>query len=258
MSNVILWIADYQLWLYLGLLALFAWQAWAVWHAHHLARYTVFNIEREKYAGQRTRALTSAFLLASLMLAVVLSNQFVAPNLTELLGVPPTPTPIQPTDTPEPTVTPQLVLPGQETATSEIAAGPTATKTPVPAGGSGCQFPLATILSPIPGAILAGKVEVRGTANIENFAFYVIEVSTLGTNWLSVITSPKVTPEPSGPEFSLPVVEGVLGVWDTSLQQPGDYALRLTVYDSAGNSPLPCTIPITIQAFAPTATPTPP
>jgi hypothetical protein len=105
---------------------------------------------------------------------------------------------------------------------------------------------------------LAGKVEVRGTANIENFAFYVIEVSTLGNNWLSVITSPKVTPVPSGPELSMPVVEGILGVWDTSLQEPGNYALRLTVYDSAGNSPLPCTIPITIQAQVPTLTPTPP
>jgi len=258
MADVILWLSDYQLWLYLGLLGLFVWQAWAVWHAHNLTRYTVFNIEREKFAAQRTRALTLSFLIISLLMALLLSNVFVAPNLTELIGVPPTPTAIQPTDTPAPTITPQLVLPGLETATPEIVSGPTSTRTPVPAGGSGCQFPAATILSPIPGAILAGKVEVRGTANTENFAFYVIEVSTLGTNWLSVITSPKVTPVPSGAEFSLPVVDGVLGVWDTSLQQPGDYALRLTVYDSAGNSPLPCTIPITIQSPIPTLSPTPP
>lgn len=259
MSDVILLISDFQLWIYLVLLALFIWQAWAVWHAHHLAHFTtVFNIEREKYVNERTRSLTSAFLIIAIMTAVLLSNTFVAPNLTELLGVPPTPTAIIPTNTPLPTITPQLVLPGISTPTSEIVAGPTSTKTPVPAGGSNCQFPAATILSPIPGAILAGKVEIKGSANIENFAFYVIEVSTLGTNWLSVITSPKITPQPSGPEMSLPVNNGTLGIWDTSLQQPGDYALRLTVYDSAGNSPLPCTIPITIQAFAPTATPTPP
>ena len=258
MPDVILWIFNHQLWLYLGLLALLGWQAWAFWRSNRFARYTVFNIERENFARARTRALTLLFLLGAVFLAALLSNGYLAPNLTELVGAPPTPTLILPTDTPAPTVTPELILPGLETPTAEVAAGPSPTRTPVPAGGSGCQFPLATIRSPIPGAILAGKVEVRGTANIANFAFYVIEVSSLGNNWLSVITSPKVTPEPSGLEFSLPVVDGLLGVWDTSLQQPGQYALRLTVYDSAGNSPVPCTIPITIQLPAPSATLTPP
>ena len=115
------------------------------------------------------------------------------------------------------------------------------------------MFPGATISSPIPGAILAGAVEIRGTAKIENFAFYVIEVSTLGDNWLTIITS---QPDENG--NPRPVTDGILGVWDTSLQDPGDYALRLIVYDSAGNYPVPCTIPITLQRPQPTLTPTPP
>jgi hypothetical protein len=258
MADVVLWIYNHQIWLYCGLATILAWQLWALWRAHRLAHRTVFNIELEKYLGDRQRALTLLFLLAALLIAVVLASGFLAPNLTELLGAPATPTAPRATDTPEPTITPELILPGLESPTVDATSGPTPTRTPVPAGGSNCQFPLATIRSPIPGAILAGKVEIRGTANIQNFAFYVIEVSTLGNNWLSVVTSPKVTPAPSGAEYSQPVIDGVLGVWDTSLQQPGDFALRLTVYDSAGNSLPACTIPITIQAPAPTVTPTPP
>lgn len=256
MPDVVLWIYAYQRWVYVVLLGLSAWQLFLFWRAQRRIKYTVFNIERERFTADRNRALTTAFLCATLMGAVLLSNAFIAPNLTELFGVPPTPTPVLPTDTPAPTVTPELVLPGFESPTPETIAGPTPSRTPVPVGGSGCQFPGATITSPIPGAILAGKVEVRGTANIENFAFYIVEISTLGENWLTVITSQRENP--ADPNSSMkPIVDGVLGEWDTSLQEPGDYALRLTVYDAAGNHPLPCTIPITIQAPFPTPTPTP-
>ncbi|HLF02401.1 MAG TPA: hypothetical protein VI547_10530 [Anaerolineales bacterium] len=249
MPDAILWLSDNQQWIYLILLALCIWNMGLFWRAHHRAQFTTFNIERETFAAQRNRALTLVFLFTALMLAVLLSNAFVAPNLTALLGAPPTPTPILPTFTPAPTFTPELILPGLESPTPEIAVGPTASRTPIPAGGSGCLFPGATITSPIPGAILAGAVEIRGTANIENFAYYVVEISTLGDNWLTVVIS-----QPDALQNPQPVVEGVLGVWDTSLQDPGDYALRLVVYDSAGNHPLPCTIPITIQRPAPTAT----
>lgn len=229
------------------------WQVWAFWHAHHLAHYTVFNIERENYYRDRSRALILLLLFASLFFAVLLSNSFIAPNLTELMGAPPTPTDVLPTFTPEPTVTPELVLPGLETPTLDVAAGPTPTRTLVPPGGSGCQFLSATIRSPIPGAILAGVVQVQGTAQIDNFAFYTVEISTLGDNWLTLFTSQRE--DPTDPNSAMkPVVDGVLGTWDTSLQQPGDYALRLTVYDAAGNHPVPCTIPITIQQPLPTAT----
>ncbi len=256
MPDVILWLSDYQLWIYLGLLALFGWQLWWFWRIQRRLRFTAFSVEREKLGAERAHSLTFAFLFITLMAATLLSNVFIAPSLTELLGAPPTPTVVQPTLTPAPTVTPEFVLPGLESPTPLApVSGPTASRTPIPAGGSGCLFPLATVSSPIPGAILAGRVEVRGTANIENFAFYIVEVSTLGDNWLTVITSQRL--EPQNPDSPMkPVVDGVLGVWDMTLQEPGDYALRLTVYDALGNYPLPCTIPITIQRPAPTATPT--
>ena len=248
MPEAILWIYDHQRWIYLILVALCAWQVFLLWRAQSRLRFTAFSIERENLIRERNRGLTMIFLFAALMAAVLLSNAFLAPNLADLFGFPSTPTPILPTDTPGPTVTAELVLPGLESATPDLQIGPTATRTPVPAGGSGCMFPGATITSPIPGAILADVVEVRGTANIDNFAFYVVEVSTLGENWLTVITAPRVK-DAAGIEHIFPVVDDVLGTWDTRLQDAGDYALRLVVYDAVGNHPVPCTIPITIVAL---------
>jgi len=252
-SDAILWLYDHQRWVFVVLLALCVLQLFLFWRAQTHLRYTAFSIERENIVAARNRSLTLAVLWAALMAAALLSNTFLAPNLTDLFGAAPTPTIPLPTSTPAPTVTPELVLPGLESPTPEAALGPTPSRTPVPAGGAGCLFPLATITSPIPGAILAGEVEVRGAANIENFAFYVVEISTLGENWLTVITS-----QPDSEGHMLPVIDGVLGKWDTRLQEPGDYALRLVVYDAAGNHPVPCTIPITIAPLIePTDTPFP-
>ncbi len=251
MADAILWIARNQRWIYLALILVGAWQLWSWWRAQRRLRFTVFGVEREALISSRSRAMTLAFVALTFMAAVLLLSAFIAPNLTELFGVPPTPTSPFPTDTPAPTWTPFFVLPGLETPTPEVADSPLATRTPVPAAGAGCLNPDATIDSPIPGAILAGEVEVRGTANVENFAFYKVEISTLGENWLPVITSQR-----DENNVTHPVVKGILGKWDTRLQEPGSYALRLVVIDSAGQSPEPCTLPITIVEPAP-PTPTP-
>jgi len=252
MPDVILWIYNHQSWVYGLLIAFCVGALYLIWRTQGRVRYTVFTVERERLAGHRNIYLLLAFIFVALLLSTLISNFFLVPNLSDLFGVPPTPTAIRPTLTPEPSVTPELVLPGFESPTPDVQAGPPATRTPVPAGGSGCMFPLATITSPIPGAILAGVVEIRGTANIDNFAFYVLEVSTLGDNWLTVVTS---SPDEQG--NPKPVIDDVLGSWNSALIDPGDYALRLVVYDSAGNHPAACTIPITIQAPAPTPTDTP-
>lgn len=243
MIDAILWIARYHQWLYLGLSVLGLLQLLLWIRAQHRLSYTLFGLERETVIAARSRSAAMIFIVLLVLAAMALLNTFVAPNLTVLFGAPPTPTPGLATSTPAPTATLPLALPGFETPTQELNLEPTATRTPVPAGGAGCLDAKATINSPIPGAILAGEVEVRGTANIDNFAFYVVEISTLGENWLTVITDIE------------PVENGVLGVWDTRLQTPGDYALRLLVYDSAGQHPEPCTIPITIALPQPTPTP---
>ena len=119
------------------------------------------------------------------------------------------------------------------------APSPTEAATPLPQaefGGLGCENPEATILEPEDGDTVSGLVELVGTANIANFAFYKFEIRPLGaaTGW-----------RPVGADTQ-PVVEDTLGVWDTSLLPAGDYALRLVVTDTQGNAPMPCVIRVRV------------
>ena len=252
MIEAILWISRNQTWIYLLLASVGVLLLWLWWNAQRRLRLARFGIERAMLVNARARAVTVIFMTITLMAALLLLNVFIAPNLTAVFGVPPTSSAGDLlTDTPGPTPTTELVLPGFETPTPEFTAEPTATLTPVPVGGANCLNPQATITSPIPGAILAGEIEVSGTADVDNFAFYVVEISTLGDNWLTVLTS-----QPDAEGKILPVVNGVLGEWNTALQAPGDYALRLLVYNSSGDFSPPCTIPITITApITPSPTP---
>lgn len=121
-------------------------------------------------------------------------------------------------------------------------AGPAATALPeMSLDPSGCENALATLTSPTQDAELRGTVTVEGTANIANFAFYKYEYIALaagapvpGSVWRAVSAG------------TVPVVEGELGAWDTTLVTPGDYAFRLVVTDTAGNAPLPCVVRIRV------------
>ena len=69
-----------------------------------------------------------------------------------------------------------------------------------------------------------------GTANVERFQFYKLEfrgVNEVGA--FHYITGSETA-----------VVNGFLGVWDTSGMPSGTYILRLTVVDVTGNFPIPC------------------
>ncbi len=103
---------------------------------------------------------------------------------------------------------------------------------------SGCVNPRANITSPTPGQAVQGEVELRGSANIDQFAFYKYELSNpeAGDVWVSLAAS------------NTPVTEDVLGTWDSSTVPPGVYHLRLIVTDSEGNSPRACIVPVQVLA----------
>jgi hypothetical protein len=132
---------------------------------------------------------------------------------------------------------PPTLSPDQLTSIALGTPLPTATATvaAIPAG-VGCENPLATLIYPAFGETVAGPIEVLGTANIPDFAFYKLEINGPSTdgNWQTLSAG------------STPVVEGLLGTWDASIYDPGSYSFRMVVYDAAGNWPPPCTVPITI------------
>lgn len=189
----------------------------------------MFRLERE--AAQRTLTLSGVMTaaVAGCALVVFVLTTFVNPAL-----------PASARPTPLPTVSllasPEVVL------DSEGAAVTVTPPSELEGGAAACLNTEATISWPTDGEELSGIVEIQGTANIANFAFYKIEyrsVSSDGT-WRAIMAGT----EPVCEIFC--ETEDFLGTWDTSLVPAADYLLRLVVTDTSGNAPQPCQIRVRV------------
>ena len=145
-----------------------------------------------------------------------------------------------PTETPEPTATIQMTpttTPESATATptAVAVASPTPSETPPPTVEPSVtptpetQADLrAVIAQPVDGAQVSGQVEVVGSADGAGYMGYVLEYASgdqpSETDWLQVAL----------PSYQ-PVSDGVLGVWQTDVLEPGIYSLRLRTSDAGGN-----------------------
>ena len=235
MEQMTAFVEGYERWIYLGLGFVGLWYLRGLWRAQHRMHMGAYILERETASRQRTAALSMLVLLVAAAGIVFMTARHIAPNMSLLFSMN-----VEddgsilitalPTDTPEVLI----LLPGQPTLTPVGTATPLPQNTPVPAAGAGCDNPLAVIVSPLPGAVLSGQVEVQGTADIPDFAFYVLEISTLGDNWLNLHTQNE------------PVLSGILGKWDAARHASGQYAFRIVVYNAAGAFVEPCVIPVSI------------
>ncbi|HDN80085.1 MAG TPA: hypothetical protein ENG33_06455, partial [Chloroflexi bacterium] len=89
------------------------------------------------------------------------------------------------------------------------------------------QVPGASISSPRDNAIVRGQVVIQGTANISDFWKYELHYSpepVSGDQWFPITGV-----------VETPVVDGVLGVWDTTKVPDGSYSIRLRVARRDGN-----------------------
>ncbi len=217
MTDAVFLIARYQIWLYglLGLAALLYLNR--LRQARHILGHTPFGLEKEAALRNQNTALAMLGVLTAIGFGVSFVRSYVAPTLA---ARPTTDPNLQPTPRPSPT------------PISE-SAGPLVVDT------SGCSNPTATLTDPQSGTRISGSYEVRGTANIDNFAFYKFEISGGATNgvWVPLYVG------------SQPVVDGSLGIFDASAYEAGSYAFRLVVMDNAGNSPPPCVVPVTLVAL---------
>ncbi len=101
----------------------------------------------------------------------------------------------------------------------------------------GCTDPSTQISSPIPGQRLSGVFSLYGTASLDNFWYYKIEVrADIATVYNFYARSDK------------PVTNGVLGQIDADLFAPGLYWIRLIVVDLNGAiNTSPCVIPVIFE-----------
>ncbi len=82
--------------------------------------------------------------------------------------------------------------------------------------------PIAVITAPLPCAHVGGAVEIRGTASDAYLAGWVLQYTGGDANtWVTIASS------------NVPVIDGLLAWWDTSLLRPCAYSLRLVVTDKA-------------------------
>lgn len=87
-------------------------------------------------------------------------------------------------------------------------------------------LPTGNITAPLANTYDAGSVIITGTASDSNFNNFQVDygAGTSPTTWNSIANSTK------------PVTNNVLATWNTSLLANGQYTIRLTVTDKAGNN----------------------
>ena len=206
--------------------------------AHTEQAQTIFALERELAVGRQRRARNALCVIVALLAVLTVAKSAIVPGQelprvreptpTQMLILVPTATPETPTPTRTRIPTRPRPTPAPVTETPSV--------TPVPT--LSCPQPGVCIASPAAGQAVQGQVTIRGTANINAFQFYKLEYGQgeEPQRWNSI-----------GEIQRAPVVDGVLGTWDTTGFPAGVYRLRLTVVDISGNFPPPYEIRLVIQ-----------
>jgi hypothetical protein len=224
-TDTIQLITRYQNWIYggLGVAALF--YLWRVLAARGRLSRTPFGLEREAAFLQQNSAFAMLVLLFALAGSAYVITHTILPNINFFAPA------------------------GKATPASAVTATPV-TGSSVVVDSSGCKAESVFLSKPGPHERIAGAFEVRGTAKIPDLAFYQLELSGAGTSgeWRTLDVG-RQNPDPAIQQV-WPVVNDVLGSFDSSLYPPGEYAFRLVALDAAGNSPPPCVVPVTIANVA--------
>ncbi|MBL8133226.1 MAG: SH3 domain-containing protein [Anaerolineae bacterium] len=92
--------------------------------------------------------------------------------------------------------------------------------------------PLGAITWPPPIYLLRGSVEIRGTANLPGMIGHYVEFRALNADYTPVAGDTGWTPATL--PVNIPVIDNVLGVWDTTLVNDGAYEIRLSMITSTG------------------------
>lgn len=230
MEQVLQFFLAYEMWIYgvLGLLAF--WYIFKFARAWEELRSALFGMERENAQARLNRAATMLVILLIGAVAEFALVTFVVPAVPGVLPIP-SPT-LDLYATPTTTLSPASLGVGQTALAPP--AGET-TLTPTGLAALGCVPGQIELLQPGDGDSINGVVTLIGTVDIENFGFYVYEISRPGeTLWLPLQVGRQ------------PVREGELGAWDTSVLSPGEYQLRLVVTDNQGNVLPPCVIRVQV------------
>ena len=227
MEKALQFVENSEILIYIFLAMLAIWQIRKFALAWNELRATYFGMERETAQGRLNQAATMLVMIIVMAVIVFTLVSIVIPSM--------------PGSFPRPTACLDLLATPTTTLASpgvtEEACGPTPTPAELPAA-EGCTPGQVNLTGPKNGDLVTGTITLYGTANIPNFGFYTYEIARPGeTVWLPVQVGRQ------------PVVNDVLGTWDTVALTPGDYQLRLVVTDNTGIALEPCAIQVRVAAM---------
>jgi hypothetical protein len=221
MYEILQYLRDLEYLIYIVLGSLAVWQFRKFYLAWEELRAAAFGLEKE---SAQLRLNRSAALLVVLLFLGTAEFGLVSYIIPAMPGVNPIPTP-----------TVDLLA----TPTSTLALDPNLDSTPQPVSPpfvtdintTGCIANEVMITYPENNSTVSGIVEVEGTVDIADFGFYKFEISAANTNnWLTVQAG------------DTPKEDEMLGFWDTTQLQAGNYYLRLVVIDNQGIQLDPCAV----------------
>lgn len=214
-------------------------------------RQALYSLEREAANSRLVRGVLMIFVFAAIAFGTYVIASYVRPNLPVetpsstptapfiLTSATPTPTfQPSPTRTPRPTLTPTGVIPATPAAVPTIDQ---ATPTPsVAVPSASCPDPNVQLTAPAAGQTFNGVIQLRGTAETANFAFYKFTIQGPGTGNVAK-TAGDVVREPKRDTF--------LGDIDPAglMGQPGVYIISLVVVDNTGNEAPHCAVPVILK-----------
>ncbi len=259
MDSIYVFLIRNDVWIYILCSLGLVWYLSELWRSRRILRSAMYGLEQERGQRIQRRAITYVVLFALVIGAVTYVNLQIAPSLPPALLRPPTPTPnifATPLSSPTPlgglqpdtastlsiaatvTLDSQEALPGfteDDTSVLTTTAVPTATQLFVL---NDCSAE-SNISAPPHGASSAGSVTFFGTAITEGFSSFDLEALGPETDnqWES-ITDGGITD---------PIVDGILWTAELSSWQPGQYAIRLTVFNSTDDLTGQCTIQLTLD-----------
>jgi hypothetical protein len=238
MTVVIELIDNFAIWIYIACALTVLVYLRVIYLAKKERGASLFTIEKEVATGRAYRAIFTILGLLAIVVLVAFVDVYLAPSLGIAVAVS---TPEGPLILPTPTVTPVPPTP-TATATRGPLVRPTPPWTPTPEPSptavvlpATCPDPGATITYPGRGQRVSGAVEIRGTAQIDDFSYYKVEFWLGdGGSEIHVIGETRDTP----------VQNGVLVVWNTG-NLSGPATLRLSVVKSDGNF-VSCDVPVVV------------
>jgi hypothetical protein len=219
---------------------------------------SLYSLEREAAGGRVVRGTLLIVLFGAIAIATYVLATVVVPQLpVEGANGTPTPALLVWTYTPTPTLqatptrTPKPPTPVTTGATIAPAENvtplpPTATLGPttLPLPAAACPDPNVQLTAPVSGQTFSVDIQLRGTADTPNFAFYKFTLKGPATGDVEKTV---------GDVVRTPRRDAVLGSISAAslLAQPGVYIVGLVVVDNTGNEYPHCTLPIVVQPAAP-------